>query len=197
MTLPIITGGAIVNPIDSPELFDIVFIGGIQAPGIVSAESLESFKKAHEWDVKKGKGSIGGTTTFVQRPPTKGYLEFWLWESDHWTQWADFLPLLKYDPTKKTPQAVDIYHPSLAEIDLTAVVTESVGAVYKIGPGWYARKIDFLEFFPPPNKNAVGQPTTAETSATSGSVNAGNPPTTADDQYAKEIAQLQQQAEAP
>lgn len=199
MTQPTVSGGAVINPLDNPELFDVVLLGGVQAPGIVSAESIESFKKAHEWDVKKGKGSTGGTTTFVQRPPTKGTLEFWLWEPEHWTEWANFLPLLKYDPTKKAPQAVDLYHPSLAEIDLTAVVTESVGAVYKIGPGWYARKIDFLEFFPPPNASAVGTPTTATTTNPSGTtgVAPGNAPTSADDQYQQQINTLIQQAQAP
>lgn len=158
------TESVVTNPIDNPELYHSVRIGGQLSPGYCK---VSGFKRAHEWDVKKGKGAKGANITFVQRPPAKGSITFYLgWfdangigGGDHFAEWDLFLPLLKYDPTKKAPQAVDIFHPALARVDITSVVTENVGVEEDVGDGLYAIQVDFLEYFPPPAKNATGSPT--------------------------------------
>jgi len=162
-----------INPIDNPGAWDVVVIAGQQSPGICE---LGDVKRAHEWDVKKGKGSLAATTTFVGRPPAKFTITFRLWQSDHFAAWDDFVLLLQYNPTKKAVAAVDIYHPALAFAGIHSVVTESIGAPHHEGDGMYTIAIEFLEYFPAPKVSAVSTPTTSTTnSGDSGGV-PGTPP---------------------
>ena len=75
-----------INPIDNPSDWDVVRVGQTVSPGLCK---VGEFKRAHEFDVKKGKGTIGGTITFVGRPPAKGSIVFQLWTSGHFTSWED------------------------------------------------------------------------------------------------------------
>jgi hypothetical protein len=72
--------------------------------------------------IKKEKGAKGSTVTLNEYPPVEGSITFKLWTPEHFTEWAEFRANFKYDPTKKPIGAVDIYHPSLAEIGVTSVV---------------------------------------------------------------------------
>jgi len=141
-----------VNPLDHAQEWDVIRIGQAVSPGVCE---VGEFKRAAEWDVKKGKGSLGATITFVGRPPAKGSIKFLLWDPQHFDDWDRFRPLLKYDPTKKAVQAVDIYHPSLADLNLNSVVTESIGGIVHEGKQLYSITVEFLEYFPPPKASAL------------------------------------------
>jgi hypothetical protein len=146
-----------VNPIAMPQDYDVVKIGGVECPGICV---LSGFKRDTEWDVKKGKGTKGGTATLSQLPPAKGSIEFFLWTAFHFEAWdAIFRARFLYDPTKKTVNAVDIYHPALSVIDIYSVVTESIGPVVHKGKQLYSITVELLEYLPPPKKTATGTPT--------------------------------------
>lgn len=147
------SGAGLSDPISYPQTWDVVVIAGQTSPGLCE---VSEFKRAHEWDVKKGKGTLGATITFVSKPPAKGSVTFKAWTAAHFAAWDIFYSLFKYDPTKKTVTGVDIYHPSLADIELNAVVTESIGNWVHKGAGLYERVVEFLEFFPTPPKPAVG-----------------------------------------
>ncbi len=180
------------NPIDSPQLWDVVTVSGVQSPGLAE---IGEWKRAHDWDQKKGKGTLGATATFVGKPLAEGSIKWYLWEPEHFASWDTFLPLFKYDPTKKTAQAVDIYHPALDAIDVASVVTTKIGNIIHEGKQLYSISIDFLEYNPPPNQSAVSTPTQAN----------GTPPAftrqgnTANAQagYEAEIAALLKKAQQP
>lgn len=185
--MPTILGN--VDPYNFPTQWDTIQLGGVQSPGICY---VGEFKRSHEWDVKKGKGTLGGTITFVGRPPAKGSIKFLLWQASHFVQWDAFLPQLKYNPTKQTVQAVEIYHPSLAAIDLSQVVTESIGNVIHEGGNLFTITVEFLEYFPPPKTSATSTPTMAQPNTDP----SANPP----DPYAAQqaqIGQLLQEAQTP
>jgi len=187
-----------VDPISFPTAWDYIFVGGVINPGVCK---VSEFKRAHEFDVKKGKGALGATVTFVGRPPAKGSIQFLLWKSQHFVDWDIFRALLKYDPTKKKVQAIDIYHPSLADIDVNSVVTESIGNIVHEGDGLYSITVEFLEYFPPPNKPAVSTPTGAQQNVQltntlyPGAFEQHPPPL--DQQMQNTIAGLMAQASAP
>jgi hypothetical protein len=183
-----------LDPIQNPEAWDTIIVGQTTSPGICK---VSEFKRAHEFDVKKGKGTLGATITFVGRPPAKGSITFQLWTPEHFADWDKFRPLLKYDPTKAAVQAIDIYHPSLADIDINSVVVESIGNIVHEGQQLYSITVELLEYFPPPKSSAVSTPTGSRprydpSGATSTS--SGDP--VADAQQ-KEIAALLKQATAP
>ncbi len=185
-----------VNPIDFPQAWDAIVLGGVTSPG--KCEVSEA-KRSHEYDVKKGKGTLGATITFVGRPPAKFSVKFFLWQASHFAQWDAFRPLLKYDPTKKKVSAIDIYHPSLADVEINSVVVESIGNIMHAGDGLYTISVDFLEYFPPPKASAVSTPN-GSTSGTSGAgtgASAGATPPAAVDAQQAQIAALLKQAQGP
>lgn len=182
----------ILNPLEHPEIWDRVIIGGVISPFMCE---VSEWTRKNQWDEKVGKGSQGATLTYTGRPGARGSIKFKLTEPEDFDAWLSYLPLFKYDPTRKAAQAIDIYHPSLAEIDITSVVCEEIGNVVHEGGQEYSRTVKFIEYFPPPKKSAVGTP--------NGSIDKGNAntpgttPESAQDEYDKQIQNLLNQASQP
>jgi len=184
-----------LNPFDNPEAYDVVVLGGVTSPGVVKPGAITGFKRAHEWDIKKGKGAKGATLTYVQRPPAQGTITFTLGTREHFTAWESFRPQFKYDPTKKNPQALDIFHPVLADLDIHSVVCESLSQLENDGYGEWTCVVELCEYFPPPKAPAVGTPTTSQTN-TNPKTAANQQPAVQDAQQA-EIQRLLDQASQP
>lgn len=147
---------AVASPFEDPQAWDVVIVGGKKSPGYCE---VTGFQRGNEWDIKKGKGAVGATFTFVQKPPAKGKVKFYFWLQSQADEWVDYRKLLKYDPTKKSIQAIDIYYPSLAEIDVNSVVTENIGATEHEGKGMYSITVEFIEYFPVKAGSGVSSPT--------------------------------------
>lgn len=167
---------AVINPIDNPQAHDVIVLGSATSPGICLPFEP---KRKSDFDQKKGKGTLGATATYVGRPLASWSITFQLWLARHWDEWAAFVPLLNYDPTKKKVQAIDIYHPSLAELSIKSVVTTSIGMIKHEGKQLYTREVEFLEYFPTPNKSAVSTPSGSQaTSPNAAGGGRGGRPTT-------------------
>lgn len=194
-------GSAFLNPIADygppkyalPTQWDIVRIAGVASPGYCV---VSEFKRKHEWDKKKGKGIYGSTITFVGRPAAQGSIKFFLSTGQDFIDWDAFRPLFLYDPTKQTIQAVSIYHPSLDDIKIKSVVTESIGNIIHEGSNLYSCTVDFIEFFPPPPQVAVGSPSQANAGNGVNGVNGPKPPSPTDPLQIK-IAALYAQLQQP
>lgn len=187
----------IISPISNPTAWDVVILGGTKSPGLAK---VGEWKRAYEWDKKKGKGTSGEQLTFVQKPAASGSITFYLWTDAHFAAWDTFILLLKYDPTKSTKQAVTIFHPSLAFVDITSVLTEKIGNPIPVsldinsnGNQIYSIPVDFVEFNPPPPIPAVSTPTNA--AGGTGNDDGKTKPNAQDAQQA-EIAALLQEAQS-
>lgn len=187
------------NPIAQPAQWDAVQIGTLTSPGYCE---LAGFARNYEWDVKAGKGTNGATITYTQNPPAEGSITFFLWDDgtlgtghNHFSEWSLFVPHLKYDPTKKTVQAIQIYHPVLAANDITAVVCKSIGPmVVDKGSLMASVQVEFIEYWPPPKTSAVGTASSSSAphkigKADSGTPNSGDQPA-AQDADQQEIGDL-------
>lgn len=183
---------AAVNPIENPQAWDVIYLGQTPSPGMCKLGG--GFDRTYEWDTKKGKGTIGATSTFVQGPPVEGTITFYLWKVAHFTEWGIFRNLLKYDPLKKTAQAVDIYHPALADLTIHSVVTKKIGKIVHEGKQLYSITVDFLEYFPAPKKSATGTPTGSKNNAKKP---AGTPSDPVADAQQAEIKRLLAEAGKP
>ena len=156
---------SLLNPIDDPRAFDSVIIKGRESPGLAQVGDVS---REYEWDVKVGKGAFGSTTTFTGRVPAKFSVTFTLWTQDHFSEWEDFVGMLKYDPTKikynpdtlyvSGVSAVDIFHPVLVNLDINSVVVQKISGLVHKGRGVYTATIDFLEYYPPPKISVVATP---------------------------------------
>lgn len=184
----------VLNPFDSPDAWDVIKIGQQTSPGLCK---VSDFASKHEWDVKKGKGTLGATITFVGRPPAKGSIKFKLWTPQHFVQWGTFVDSFKYDPTKKAVQAIDIYHPALSFIDLNSVVCEGIGLPVHEGSGLYTITVELLEYFPPPKASAIGTPSGSVSTKSKSGDPAGAPPDPVADAQQKEIGALLAKAGQP
>lgn len=151
-------GSAALDPVGNPQAWDTVTVAGMKSPGLIPKGGLRCPRK-FKWDTKEGKGAQGGTSTFVGRPLPDGSLKLQFWLTAHFLEWSFFLPLLKYDPTKRAPSAVDIYHPSLADLDISSIVVDEIGNIEHAGDGLYEVEVKFHEYSPPPKASAVSTPT--------------------------------------
>ncbi len=139
---------------------DFLTIDGEENPGIIAPGGITGWKRETEWDVKKGKGTKGGTATLSQLPPAKGSIKFLLWKDSHKEAWdGSFRARFKYDPTKKTKNAVDIFHPWLDALNINSVVTESIGILTPEGKGLFSITVELLEYLPAPKATITSTPT--------------------------------------
>jgi hypothetical protein len=171
-----------------------VRIAGVVSPGVCE---ISEAKRGFEFDVKKGKGAFGATATFVGRPPARLTLKFSFWQASQFAAWDQYRPLFKYDPTKKAIQAIDIYHPSLADIDITSVVCEEIGAIVHEGSGLFTVTVKLLEYFPPPKKSAVSTPSGSQSTNPNPGATPGQQQPSAQDAQQQQIQNLLQQAQQP
>ncbi len=183
-----------VNPMDFPQSWDVIIIGSTDSPGIVE---VTGFKRGNEWDIKKGKGTVGATLTYTSAPPAQGSFKFTLWKKEHFDEWENFRKLLKYDPTKKSVQAVDVYYPSLADIDVFSIVIENIGAIEHEGKGKYGITVDAIEYKPVPKKSATSSPTGSQSTPKDKKNTPGDVADPVADAQQKEIAELLKKASEP
>lgn len=168
-----------MNPFDHAEAYAGCVIGGAKSPGQVK---LSGFERAVDWDVKKGGGEDGASTVRQGKPPAKGTLTFELAKDpvlgiDEFEEWDAFEPTLSSTYDKAAPQALDIYHPDLARLQITAIVVESIGQMVHDGKGGATVAVKVLEYRPP-KKKAVGR--------SKGSKGGFDPVKTAIDLFAKQ-----------
>lgn len=183
---------AAIDPIANPQAWDSFRVGNQNSPGCgIFGEP----KRKYQFDTKKGKGTYGFTKTFVGLPPVEVSIELLLWLPEHFRQWDAFRPLLKYDPTKKSVQAVDVYYPGWADIDFKSAVTDSIGGIVHKGKGLYSVTIEISEYRPAPKKSAVSTP--KGSLATQAGTTPGKAPDPIGDAQQREIAALWSTAQQP
>jgi hypothetical protein len=153
------------NAIDNRDLYDVIVLAGVRSPGVVT---LTGHNRKIGWDVKKGPGQSGASTTRTSEDPTEFTASFYLVKDD--TQgiddiaaWPDFLDLIKSTVSGASPKALDIYQPDLAENDIKSVVLSEIGGVVHDGKGGQTRTIKFLEYRPAKAKG--GSPNGSSTKA--------------------------------
>ncbi len=148
------------NPIDDSDLYDVLVVTGVASPGVVR---LSGHDRVIGWDVKKGAGQSGATTTRTSEDPIEFTATFSLVDADDWAAWRDFSDLLRSSVKAKKPQALDVYHPDLAENDIKSVVLKSMGGTVHDGKGGATIAVKLLEYRPP--KPAGGSPAGSKSKA--------------------------------
>jgi len=148
------------NPIDDEEIYQGIVLGGARSPGTVK---LSGHDRVIGWDVKKGAGQSGATTTRTSKDPVEVTCEFYLATPEDFAAWPAFLTVAKSTISGKEPKALDCYHPDLAEVDIKSVVLKKIGGVVHDGKGGQTRTLVFLEYRPPKPKG--GSPKGSATKA--------------------------------
>lgn len=151
------------NPVDNEDLYQSIVLGGLSSPGVVT---LSGHDRTIGWDVKKGAGQSGATTTRNSDDPAEVTCSFYLADNDDFEAWPAFLDRAKSTISGAKPVALDVYHPDLAENDIKSVVLKKIGGVVHDKKGGQTRMLVLLEYRPP--KPAGGTPSGSSKTAAKG-----------------------------
>lgn len=140
------------NPIDDEELFAGIVLGGQRSPGQVT---LSGHDRKIGWDIKKGAGQAGATTTRTSEDPVEFTCAFYLATLEDFAAWPSFDALIRSTVNGPSPKALDVYHPDLATNRITSVVLSSFGGVIHDGKGGQTITVKLLEYRPPKPKGGT------------------------------------------
>lgn len=142
------------NPVETPEFYDHLIIAGVETPGVVK---IDGASRPYKWDVKEGKGTSGGTTTFQGAGVPKVKVTLTMWLPEHFAAWDDLRTALQASLSKAVT-ALDVLYPDLSELDIFSCVVEDIGQVKRVKQGDTLSTVDFslIEYHPP--KKAGGNP---------------------------------------
>lgn len=192
------SGSAFNDPFTNPSAWDTINLAGIQTAvtthGVLKA--VDGFDRENGWQEKKGKGSIGATVTYVQKPPIKGSLLFEIWTPLHFQTWGTFRQLFLYNPASgqsADEQAISISYPSLDDIQLSAVLVKNISPARRGPNGKYLIKAMLFEYIPVPLVSAVQTITLVNPTPKSTMPAVGATPQTASQKLKSAISALQQQ----
>lgn len=164
------TAAAVLNPLDHPDAYDVMSVGGVVMPG---QPQLGDISRALEWDKKPAKGKTGGNPTLKAKPLQEFTVDFEMWESAQAITWATLvLPMLRRATQDEDPQALELVHPYLADLDIEAATVVSYTPVRMQAKGKMVATIRFLESRRP--RAAEGTPTKAKGGG--GGIGGGGPP---------------------
>jgi hypothetical protein len=141
----------VVNPLDHELLYNSIILGGVTSPGVVK---LSGHDRKIGWDIKKGPGQSGATTTRTSEDPVEFTATFYLVRDasisvDDIDRWPAFDGLIRSTVAGKTPKALPIYHPDLTANGIVSVVLSKFGGVVHDGKGGQTIAVTFLEYKPP------------------------------------------------
>ena len=151
------------DPINDPELFDSLEIGGVRSPGVVK---LSGHDRKINYDVKAGKGQSGASSTLKDIPLGTFKAAFYLADEEEIGQWPAFRAHVYATVYGSTVQAFDVYHPDLAANKFKSVTLLNFGGVVHDGKGGQTITIDFQEYCPPKPKGGSANGSAAKKKAT-------------------------------
>jgi hypothetical protein len=138
----------ISSPEATPEIYDVIKLGGVTSPGIVT---LSGHDRVINWDIKVGKGQSGARMSLKDVPPCEFQASFYLATAEDYADWAAFKAAID-STVAATPKALDIYHPDLAEQDIKSVVKGTIMGTVHDGKGGRTIAVKFVEYRPPKKK---------------------------------------------
>jgi hypothetical protein len=134
------------DPINDPELFAVLDLGGVSSPGTVT---LSGHDDVVEWDVKAAEGQKGASLTRKGTKPPSFKASIYMATEEQIGQWPAFRDAVNATVKGKTTTAVDVYHPDLAAQGITSVVKGTIGGTTYDGKGGQTIVVTFQVYAPP------------------------------------------------
>jgi hypothetical protein len=144
---------------NNEELYSKLDVAGVKSPGVVT---LSGHAITEDFDVTKGKGSDGATTTRQGRAPAEFTSSHYLVNdptnpisgNEH-SEWNDFVKLLqKYMTDGESPGAVDLFHPDLAVLRIASATPKKIAGLAYDGKGGATGTVAWIQYLPPKPKPA-------------------------------------------
>ncbi|AUX23351.1 uncharacterized protein SOCEGT47_038740 [Sorangium cellulosum] len=171
------------NPIEQPDLYDVILLAGQRSPGQAIATGAGS---PRNWDERKGYGLSGAFLVFTGDGLAKFQVRLLLWEPQHFAEWESFSALLARPQRGTRPKALDYYHPYHEPLGIKSAVVEDVLQQDQVEPGLWAQDIKFIQYREP-------RPYLAKPEGSTATLNEPK----AEDAYDKSIQYLKAQYQNP
>jgi hypothetical protein len=152
---------------NNEELYSKLDVAGVKSPGVVT---LSGHALTEDFEVKKGKGQDGATTTRQGRAPAEFTSSHYLVNdptnpisgNEH-AEWYEFVKVLqKYMTDGESPGAVDLFHPDLAVLRISSATPKKITGLIYDGKGGATGTVTWIQYLPPKDKkssNASGSKT--------------------------------------
>ncbi len=141
------------------DVWNYMLVAGKRTPGVVR---LSGNDLKIGWDKQQATATSGGWTKRINEPIKEFDAEFNLCDEvnaegrSDFDDWDPFEATLKAAVApKKKPYALDVSHPDLARVGITAVTVETVGGMVLDGKGGATCRVHFIEYRPPKPITAV------------------------------------------
>lgn len=138
------------DPELAPEAWDGLRLGPklSLAPGIVTDLRVS---RSQRLDVQSRAGANGATIAAQGYEPAKVTIELTLWTARHRKLAAQLLEVLVPKLQKSKPEAIAVYHPTLAMHGIKSLIVQSVeGPSLPKAEGIQTMSLECVEYFPPP-----------------------------------------------
>lgn len=154
---------------------DAAVLAGLQTPGLLLIEKAGS---PRQWDERNGYGWSGSFPVFIGQKLSMFSLVFRMYDENDWALYQALRPILVRPPYGKRPQALDIVHPILMDLDIRSIVITDVSQLTLAEGGVWEKTVECMQFRKP--KIALAKPEAST-------------PKPSDDPYDKMIEKLTKQ----
>ena len=122
---------------------DYILLAGKKSPGIAEIDRASSLRT---WDERRGYGLSGATTIFRGVRLAHFIVRLRLYTAVDFASWAEFAVLVQRPPTGERPRQLEIWHPILEDLGITAVGVEELGQPVQTRDGEWTIEIKFIEY---------------------------------------------------
>jgi hypothetical protein len=185
------------NPIDNPELWDSVVVGGRPQPAEIGA-TPRGHEREWDWDTKPAKGQDGASSS-LNGATIGGFFVDYEFLSEDMQLWLGYQRHLETMVTGPEPKAYPIYHPDLEANRYTEASIKKIGDIIHDGKGGCKVIVQFIEYKPPkPKVVKSAKPKTSGTGSSKSADGTVSPPAPDPNAAAKaELAALMTEAQTP
>ncbi len=129
--------------------WDVVYLGGIRAPGIASVRT----RRAHRIDHRISPGDSAMQISNLGPERVDVEITLTLWTAAQWQAWQDLAPRIFKNPGKlgtlEPQEAIEVWHPSLQVYRITSLYCFELGVPEPASqPGVRKVQLRFVEFRP-------------------------------------------------
>ena len=148
------------SPWEQPNIWDALYISGVPWVGKVR---IRGAKRSYKWDVKDVPGIEGFNQTYRGQPHTKFYIDFYIWTDSMYRYFVNiYQQLFQYIGVAGIVLPVKVYHPSLANLKISALVCDEIGNIDEVGEsGLFMCPVQVHEFYIPLLVNVTTTPVAA------------------------------------
>ena len=129
------------QPLKSP--IDYFLLAGVKSPGLATIERASS---ARTWDERKGYGLSGATTVFRGVRLAHFVAKIRLYTDTDWADWSSFAVMLAKPPIGERPRQLEVWHPILEDLGITACGVEELKQPVQTADGEWTVEVAFIEY---------------------------------------------------